>query len=143
VAFSLLLWSLSCFASLGGDTASVLADATGMQARVQTTQRSVYTLHELQSPTGTTVREYVSAGGTVFAVAWEGKYPPNLKQLLGSQFDQFQEAMKNSSGRSGRGPVTVQLPNLVVQLAGHMGHYSGRAYIPDKVPAGASLESIR
>lgn len=119
------------------------ADATGMRARVQTMQHSGYTLHELQSPAGTTVREYVSPNGTVFAVAWKGTSPPNLKQLLGSQFEQYQEAMKSSSGRSGRGPVTVQLPNLVVQLAGHMGNYQGRAYLPDKVPAGISLESIR
>lgn len=114
-----------------------------MQARVQTTQHAAYTLHEMQSATGTTVREYVSPSGTVFAVAWKGPSPPNLKQLLGAQFEQYQEAMKNSSGRAGHGPVTIELSNLVVQLSGHMGDYSGRAYIPDKVPAGISLESIR
>lgn len=142
-AFSLLLGSVSAFASLGGDVASVQADATQMQARVQSTQYTAYTLHEMQLATGTTVREYVSSSGTVFAVAWKGPYAPNLKQLMGSQFEPYQEAMKNSSGPSGRGPMTIQAPNLVVQLSGHMGDYSGRAYIPDKVPAGASLESIR
>jgi hypothetical protein len=141
--FCVVLWSLSCWASLGGDIASVQADATGMQASVKTTQTAAYTVHEMQSATGTTVREFVSSSGTVFAVAWKGAFPPHLKQLLGSQFGQYQEAMKSSSGRAGRGPVTIQLPNLVVQLGGHMGNYSGRAYIPDKVPAGASLESIR
>ena len=114
-----------------------------MQARVQSTRLAGYTLHELQSATGTTVREYESSSGMVFAVARNGPFPPNLKQLLGSQFEQYQEAMKNLSGHHGHGPITIQLPNLVVQLAGHMGHYSGRAYIPDKVPAGMSLESIR
>jgi len=138
-----LLWAVSAFASLGGDIASVQADATQMQAHVQSARHADYTLHEMQSASGTAVREYVSSSGTVFAVAWKGTYPPNLKQLLGSQFAQYQDAMRNSSGRAGRGPMTIQLSNLVVQLSGHMGDYSGRAYIPDKVPAGTSLESIR
>jgi Protein of unknown function (DUF2844) len=143
MAFCVMLWSLSSFASLGGDISTVQADATRMQARVQTTQHAAYTLHEMQSATGATVREYASPNGTVFAVAWKGPYPPDLKQLLGSQFEQYQEAINNSSGHAGHGPVTIQLSNLVVQLSGHMGNYSGRAYIPDKVPAGISLESIR
>lgn len=114
-----------------------------MQARVRSTKLVGYMLHEMRSATGTTVREYESSSGTVFAVAWKGPFPPNLKQLLGSQFEQYQEAMKNSSGRAGHGPITIRLPNLVVQLAGHMGDYSGRAYIPDEAPAGTNLESIR
>jgi Protein of unknown function (DUF2844) len=137
-----LLWSLSSFASLGGNVASVQADATGMHARVQSSQHSAYMLHEMQSATGTTVREYVSSSGTVFAVAWKGAYPPNVKQLLGSNYEQYEQAMKKPTGRTVRGPITIRLPNLVVQLSGHMGDYSGRAYIPDQVPAGTSLESI-
>jgi hypothetical protein len=114
-----------------------------MQARVQSSQHSGYTLHEMQSATGTTVREYVSPAGMVFAVAWKGPYAPNLQQLLGSQFEQYEQAIRTSSGRASHGPVTIRLANLVVQLSGHMGDYSGRAYIPDKVPTGMSLESIR
>ena len=110
---------------------------------MQSKQLAGYTLHEMRSATGTTVREYESPSGTVFAVAWKGPFPPNLKQLLGSQFEEYQEAIKNLSGYAGHGPITIRLPNLVVQLAGHMGDYSGRAYIPDKVPAGTTLESIR
>lgn len=119
------------------------ADATRIHASVKTTRYSAYTLHEMQSATGTAVREYVSASGTVFAVAWKGAYQPNLKQLLGSQFQQYEQALKTGNGRASRGPVTIRLPNLVVQLGGHMGDFSGRAYIPDQVPEGTSLESIR
>jgi hypothetical protein len=140
---SLLLWSLSSFASLGGNIASVQEDATRMQARVQSSPHSAYTLHEMQSATGIKVREYVSSSGTVFAVGWKGAYPPNLKQLLGSQYQQYEQAMKTSTTHAGHGPVTIRLPNLVVELSGHMGDYFGRAYIPDKLPAGTNLESIR
>lgn len=139
----LLLWALPSSASLGGDTASVQADAVRMQASVQSTPHSGYTLHEMASATGTTVREYVSSAGTVFAVAWKGAYPPNLRQLLGAQFDQYEQALKTAPGRPGHGPITIQLPNLIVQLGGHMGDYSGRAYLPEKVPASVSVESIR
>jgi hypothetical protein len=138
-----LLSSLSSLASLGGDVASVQADATSMQAHVRSTQHSAYMLHEMQSATGIAIREYISASGTVFGVAWKGAYPPNLKQLLGSEYEQYEQAINTPSGRVGHGPVTIRLPNLVVQLSGHMGDYSGRAYIPDKVPTDMSLESIR
>ncbi len=114
-----------------------------MQARVHSTQHSSYTLHEMQSATGTTVREYVSSAGTVFAVAWKGTYPPNLQELLGAQFEQYEQALKTRSARASHGPVTIRVSNLVVQLSGHMGDYSGRAYIPDKVPPSMDLESIR
>ncbi len=114
-----------------------------MQASVKTTKTAAYTLHEMRAATGTAVREYVSPSGTVFAVAWKGAYPPNLKQLLGAQFEPYEQALKIRNGRTGHGPGTVRLPNLVVQLSGHMGDFSGRAYLPDKVPAGTSLESIR
>lgn len=114
-----------------------------MQAHVQSEQHSGYMLHELQSASGTTVREYVSPSGTVFAVAWKGPYPPNLLRLLGTQYEQYEQAMKTPSGRASHGPVTIRMPNLVVQLSGHMGDYSGRAYIPDKLPSGMDLESIR
>lgn len=114
-----------------------------MHARVQSSQHSAYTLHEMQSATGITVREYVSSSGTVFAVAWKGAYPPNLKQLLGSDYEQCEQAMKTPTGRASHGPATIRLPNLVVELSGHMRDYSGRAYIPDQVPAGTDLESIR
>lgn len=143
IGICLLLWSLSSFASLGGNIASVQADATDMQARVQSTQHSGYMLHEMQSATGTTIREYVSSNGTVFAVAWKGAYPPNLKQLLGSEYEPYERAMNTPNGRIGHGPATIRLPNLVVQLSGHMGDYSGRAYIPYEVPAGTAVESIR
>lgn len=143
MAVFLLLWSLPSFASLGGDFASVQADATHLQARVQSTPHSGYTLHEMQSATGTMVREYVSGGGTVFGVAWKGAYPPNLKQLLGSQYEAYEQAMSARAGRASHGPATIRLPNLVVQLSGHMGDYNGRAYIPDQVPTGTTVESIR
>lgn len=123
---------------------SVKADYDQMQARsLKSTATAAYALHEMQTPNGTTVREYVSPAGTVFAVAWKGPWPPDLEQLLGSHFSEYQTAVQDPNRRPGRGPMTIRAQNLVVELSGHMRDFSGRAYLVDLVPAGVSVESIR
>ena len=143
LAVCLLLASVPAIASLGGDEASVQSDAARMKAVLTTTRESAYTLHQFQTPDGVSVREYLSPSGKVFAVAWQGPYAPNLKQLLGSYSAQFEQAVQASNRPTRRGPVTVQQSNLVVQLSGHMGAFSGRAYLTDQLPAGVTTEAIR
>src|SRR5438874_1346274 len=86
-AFTILL-SASCFAALGGDINSVVADQAQMKAQRRVTQTAAYSIHEMQSQAGT-VREFVSPGGKVFGVAWQGQTLPNFQQVLGSYYDQF------------------------------------------------------
>jgi len=112
-----------------------------MQGTIKSARMSAYNLHQIQTPTGTAIREYVSPSGKVFAVAWNGPWQPDLRQLLGSHFAEYQQALQ-SSNRKSRGPISIQLPDLVVELSGHMRSFSGRAYLVDQVPAGVSLESI-
>ena len=50
-------------------------------------------------PSGTTVREYVSSNGTVFAVAWQGPWLPDLRQMLGPYFDDYQRALQSTTGK--------------------------------------------
>jgi hypothetical protein len=137
------MWSMAAFASLGGDASSVQADAVHLQGSLRTTHAQAYTLHEIKIPTGTVVREYLSRSGKVFAVSWHGPWPPDLKQLLGSHFEEFQLANENATHRAGRAPLSVHTPNLVVQQGGHMRSFVGRAYLPDQLPAGVTAESIR
>ena len=87
------------------------------------------------------MREYVSPDGKVFAVAWHGPTSPDLKQLLGSHFEEFRQALRNRG--PGHGPIVLQLPGLVVQLGGHMRDFGGRAYLPDQLPSGVRAEDIR
>jgi hypothetical protein len=131
------------FAVLGGSEASVQTDQVRMQASLQRTNAGAYTVHELHAPTGTVVREYV-AGGTVFAVAWQGPWPPDLQQLLGSYFDSYQQARQVQSGsRLGRRPIHVAIPGLVVNVAGHPRSFTGQAYVPDMLPQGMTAKEIR
>lgn len=139
----LLVWSLRSFGVLGEDVSSVQADQAHANASRRVTQSSKYTIHELRSPTGALIREYASSSGKIFAIAWHTPSFPDMRRLLGSHFEQFQEAAQRQNRRGGHGPLIIQLPGLVVELGGHMRAFSGRAYLPDQVPADVRDEEIR
>jgi hypothetical protein len=131
-------------ASLGGDTASVQADQLYMQGTRQTIAAESYTVHEIQAGAGAVVREYVSPAGKVFALAWHGRWPPNMRQLLGSYFEQYVQAAKAQSGyRRGRRPLMIEQPGLVVQMGGHPRAFAGMAYVPEMLPPGVRAEEIQ
>ena len=142
-AIALVAWSFPFRASavLGGDLSSVTADQTHVNGTVQTAQRGSIVVHEIQAASGTAIREYVSSGGTVFAVTWAGPSIPDLRQLLGPYFSVYTEAVKG--GRPGRGPINVREPGLVVQSGGQMRAFFGRAYIPSMIPQGVSADEIQ
>lgn len=141
---ALLLVPLPALASLGGDVASVQSDQAKMQGSLRTSSNNSYTVHEIQSPTGVAVKEYASPAGKVFAVTWQGPFHPDLRQLLGLYFDQFTQAEQaQRAQRRGRGPVQIQEPGLVVQVSGHIRAFTGKAYVPQMLPAGVRAEDIR
>jgi hypothetical protein len=89
------------------------------------------------------VREYLSPAGKVFAIAWQGPWLPDLQQLLGSYFTQYQQAARAAKQRPGRAPVSIHQSSLVVEQSGHMRGFVGRAYLTDQIPSGVTEESIR
>jgi Protein of unknown function (DUF2844) len=136
--------AVPAWASLGGDTTTVHADQLHMQGTLHTTTANGYTVQEIQNSSGLVVREYVSPTGKVFGVAWQGPWPPDMRQLLGNYFDQYtQAAQAQASARPGRRPVMINQPGLVVQIGGHPRAFVGRAYLPDQLPSGVRAEAIR
>jgi hypothetical protein len=132
------------WAGLGGDASSVQADQIHMQGTLRTTAASDYSVHEIQSASGIVVREYISSNGKVFAVAWSGPFRPDLRQLLGSYFDQYAQAAKTRTDmHSARKPLHIEQPGLVVHSEGHLRAFVGRAYIPELVPSDMKVEAIR
>jgi hypothetical protein len=142
------------FAVLGGDPLTAPDGATSTNATVHAavaasgasaaTATSTYTVHSITLASGTIVNEYVSTAGTVFGIGWSGPRVPNLPTLLGSYFTQYQQGVTaERAARGGRGPVNVQGSGLVVQSGGHMGAFTGRAYLPDALPAGVSASDIQ
>jgi hypothetical protein len=131
-------------AELGGDVTSVAADGLQMQGAKRTVHRAEnYAMHEYEGQSGTVMREYVSPAGKVFGVAWQGPRIPDLRQLLGAYYAQYESAASAARSVRHRGPLLIHEPGLVVQSDGHMRAYNGRAYVPDLLPAGVRAEEIR
>jgi hypothetical protein len=142
---SLIVRPSAAFAALGGSLTTVDADRAHVQGALMRIVRSDgYALHEMRSASGTMIREYVDASGTVFAVAWDGPWLPDLRQVLGEHFEHYQAAMRvRQRARTGRGAVAIDDVGLVVQMSGHPRAFTGRAYLSARLPAGIALESIR
>ncbi|MFM0499126.1 DUF2844 domain-containing protein [Paraburkholderia caffeinilytica] len=104
-----------------------------------------YTVRETTLGNGTVVREYLAADGSVFGIAWRGPQMPDLNDLLGSYFSQYVAGAKaaRAARGGGRGPVAVDQSSLVVRSGGHMGAFSGQAWLPPALPAGVSGSDIQ
>jgi hypothetical protein len=139
---SLLTLPCSAWAVLGDSAASVLTDQARMRGALRSVDNRSYVMHEITSPTGTVVREFVSPHGVVFGVAWEGQFPPDLRQLLGPYYQQAQKAQAQQPRPRGA-PVVVETPDLVMHETGHMRSFRGQAYIPQSVPQGVQASDIR
>ncbi len=132
------------YAGLGGDIASVSRDGARMKAAIAVRQADRYTIHEMKAESGSTVRQFTTPEGRVFAVAWDGPFHPDYRQVLGPYFAALQAALQRSGPRQARrAPVMIETPDFVFQSFGHMRALAGRAYVPQMLPAGVSAEEIR
>jgi Protein of unknown function (DUF2844) len=143
LAIALLLQSASlpAFAALGADMTSIATDELKMKGMAHISTTQAYSVHEIETPSGTRVREYVSPAGKVFAVSWRGPKMPDLKQTLGAYFAQFTAAPR--SGPSDHKHFAIALPDLVLQSSAHGRLYAGRAYVPGLVPQNVSVTDIQ
>ncbi|NNM60575.1 MAG: DUF2844 domain-containing protein [Steroidobacteraceae bacterium] len=132
------LCGLRAFAALGGDAVSVAADANELGATVATTPMQRYELMTISADNGLRLREYATLGGQVFAVTWQGPFEPDLRRLLGAQYPAYTRAVAALQRPGLQRSLRIVLPTLVVDLAGHLRAYSGRAYLPSLVPAGVT-----
>jgi len=132
---------LPAFAALGADVASVEADRAHMKGELRATATERYQLHEILLPSGTRVREYVSAAGKVFAVSWHGPTMPDLRQTLGDYYDKLQAA--RGAARGDHHHLSVEQPEFVLHSRGHQRSFAGQAYIPALLPAGVTVADIR
>lgn len=137
----LFLGSAPGWAILGEYENSVTTDQQRMQAQLHQITRQGYSIKQLSSAGGRQVREYVSAKGVVFGVAWQGPTMPDLQQLLGSYFEQMKQAAQSHRRRGG--PLVVRTKNLVLVSGGHMRSFHGIAYAPNLLPDGVTAEVVR
>ena len=141
---SVLVSQVACLpahATLGEDATTVENDRIKLKAQVRTTAVAGYTVHEIDSPTGTTVREYINDSNKVFAVAWTGPLLPDFEQTLGKYFPEY--IAHASSPRVGRRHLTIEGTDFVVHSNGHMRAFYGTAYVPSLLPANFSVQDIQ
>ncbi|MDB5959828.1 MAG: hypothetical protein JWP59_1122 [Massilia sp.] len=144
---SLLIATLACLACCGahatlGGSPSDFSNAATVRAR-QLSAPAVagagtvtsYNVKETTLDSGTVVREYVGAGGAVFAVSWSGPFLPDLRTLLGAQFATL-TAENAARPRGRRGQLRVARADVVIESGGHMRAWSGRAWLTGALPAG-------
>lgn len=131
---STVLSSSPAHAALGDDVSTVAADRVRLQADLKVMQRDNYTIHELALPTGIRLRHFVGGSGKIFAVSWSGGWRPNLRDVMGSHYDDFIAATQGK--RVARGVARIEVPGMVVVMGGHQRAFFGHVYLTDQVPAG-------
>jgi len=114
-----------------------------MLAATPAAQPSLYTLHEVLLENGTTVREYATPAGLVFAVTWRGPVLPDLSALLGGYFNTFKRETEQARlvGRRGS-PVSMDRDGLVVSSNGRMRNFFGHAYALALIPTGVNIKDV-
>ncbi len=130
-------------ATLGESIDSVRVTKKSLSA-VKSTEKTAlkYTVYESQYDT-ITIREYASPSGIVFGIAWIGLTHPELTPLLGSYASEHKKALSQAKRQHGSKHVKVKSENVVVEKWGHMRKLQGRAYAPDLIPEGVSVDEIK
>jgi len=127
-------------AALGEPEAAIDGEAQRQHASIKSTERANYRIHDVALPSGTVLREFSTAGGNVFAVAWSGPVIPDLREALGRYYDAFAAAA--AAKRGGRHRLAIRQDDLVLRSNGHMRAYTGLAYLPQALPAGVSADEL-
>ena len=144
IPLALLAQALPASAALGGSLGASGNELFRRKAAVVgTEQQSAYTMQSVLTESGTEVHQYAAQDGTIFLVTWNGLRMPDLKSLFGGYYDQYQVHLAQRRAAGMRGPVVLRSEALVVESAGRMGAFTGRAYVPSLVPAGLDLGALQ
>jgi len=128
-------------AALGGSADSIESDRVSMKGLTRPIPAGAVQKQELQLPSGTVVTEYLTGAGVVFAVSWQGPVLPDLHQVLGDYFANYQTAASQPVVR--RRLVRLSSPDIVIESSGKMRAFTGRAWIPALLPSGVTPADIQ
>jgi hypothetical protein len=107
---------------------------------------AAYSVNTVTLASGTVVREYVDTSrNQVFGVVWQGPRMPNLRDVLGASYNTFTTPTNDDTGPKfmGLSSRVLRSPSLVVLSQGHLGMFSGKAYLPASLPAGVTASDIQ
>ena len=143
----LLVWvgiPVPAYAALGGDESGISGDAvvTRMELRAIVPSEKRYRMHELRDTArNVSVRQYANPDGIVFGVAWDGQTKPDLSQVLGPYFTRYTNAAAGHS--MARQLRSIDQPDFVLRVSGHMRHFTGSAWVPMLVPANVDPTEVK
>ena len=146
VAACLLCAVLPAWAVLGADASSIAADQTRLRGarHAMMAERAPVQAHELTMADGSTIREFVSPSGVVFAVAWSTRFKPDLDLLLGAHAPAYAAAASEALRVPGiRRRVELHRGDLVVHSTAHLNAWVGRAWLQSLVPQGVDADVLR
>jgi len=133
-------------AVLGGNVSTIAGDGV----RLNATRHQVAPLsaqvgsHVITLADGSSIREYTNAGGIVFAVAWSTRFKPDLTALLGQHAVAYAAAASEVMKAPGiRRQVELRQGDLVVQSAGRLNAFIGKAWLRSLVPEGVDVDALR
>ncbi|SIT42907.1 conserved exported hypothetical protein [Paraburkholderia piptadeniae] len=128
-------------AELGGTISAPRAD-DGSTQRVL--PGSAVQIRSTVDASGTTINEYATSDGLIFAYAWQGPTMPDLTRMLGRYAAPYRaKAAAQLSEFSHLHASRVEQPEVIVESGGQMRSYVGRAWLPAAVPSGISLADLR
>lgn len=127
-------------AALGDDVASIERDHAALRGTIAIVPMQSYDVHQMTNESGTTVREYASRAGKVFAVTWSGARVPDLKQLLGVYFDRYVTAAR--AHRTGHHVLSVDTPELSVKVVRFQRMSNGQVLVPALLPSGVTRHEL-
>lgn len=144
-ALSVLLPVSAAHAELGGTMAGTQANSTGYTqgSAPVTLLNGAVLMRTSVDAGGTTVNEYASSAGRIFAYTWQGPTMPDLPTLLGSYNASYRAgAAARVSGQRDLHASRVAQADVVVESGGQMRSYVGRAWLPAGLPAGVTPNDL-
>ena len=141
VLLMLVMGSVPAWAALGGDVSSVNSDAQVLGGQHKLVAKVGFSLHQITASDGSVVNEFVSPGGVVFGVSWQGHSLPNFSQLLGTHLADLQNGQRMNVAP--RRAVTIKSGDFVLTSIGHGRYFRGRAFVPSMIPANLTPEVVQ
>lgn len=143
IVFLVTLLPCLSFAGLGDVDGSIERDRVKMRASHVVVIKPQYSIHDLKTPDGSRVRQYVSLNGQVFAVTWSTQYKPDMSSLLGNSFGSYDAATQAAGSRGGiQRQMRHETQDLYVQANSHLNIFSGSAYLKSASPQGFGPNSF-
>jgi hypothetical protein len=132
-------------AVLGEAASSVQADQLRLAAQRRTSRTLDAEVQVLTLPDGSSIRQYLTPAGLVYAVAWNTRSKPRLDQLLGAHFAAYAQGGRLAmSQRAGvHHHAVVEQGDLVVESSAHLNAHVGRAWLRSLLPTATARDAIR